>query len=534
MDVPHAPDGATALVERIEGLLAPLESEAARAWWWSNVDTSDDHDRARVAAELALTDALSDRAAYRDVLDALAAGGDGAAGIDPLVVRRLTLLRDAMAPHQIDPALNRRIIELGTEVDSVFSAFRGTIDGRRVDDNEIADILRTSDDIDERRLAWEASKQVGAEVSGRVVELVRLRNEAARSLGYRDHFDLSLAVTELDEPALLALLDEVDEVTSAPFAAWKHELDAALAQRFGCDVDDLRPWHHDNVFFQAAPASAGGDLDELFAGADLVALTRRTYAGLGIDIDPLLERSDLLPRDGKNQHAFSVDLDRGTDIRVLCNVVPTQEWAAVMLHEFGHAAYSAGVDPSLPWGLRTMHSLTTEGIAMMFESLSTDRTWLTTVAEVPADVVDALELQLAGERRADLLTFARWVLVMTNFERGLYADPDADHDTRWWDLVERYQLIRRPDGRSAPDWAAKIHLASAPVYYQNYLLGELMALQLGAELRSRFGGLVDRRAAGRFVVDEVFGPGATLRWDDLIERATGHPLTARHLAEALE
>src|SRR5437764_1292571 len=80
--------------------------------------------------------------------------------------------------------------------------------------------------------------------------------------------------------------------------------------------------------------------------------------------------------------------------------------------------------------------------------------------------VDAAAPALADTRRAGLLVFARWVLVMTTFERALYADPDADLDSLWWDLVERHQRIHRPDGRAAPDWAAKIHLAAAPVYYQ--------------------------------------------------------------------
>jgi peptidyl-dipeptidase A len=130
--------------------------------------------------------------------------------------------------------------------------------------------------------------------------------------------------------------------------------------------------------------------------------------------------------------------------------------------------------------------------------------------------------------------FARWVLVMTNFERSLYADPDADLDTLWWDLVEHHQLVRRPDGRRAPDWAAKIHLAAAPVYYQNYLYGELFASQLDATLRDRAGGIVDRAAAGALLRDDVFAPGASLRWDALVERATGAPLTAAHLARQLE
>jgi peptidyl-dipeptidase A len=117
--------------------------------------------------------------------------------------------------------------------------------------------------------------------------------------------------------------------------------------------------------------------------------------------------------------------------------------------------------------------------------------------------------------------------VMTNFERGLYADPDADHETRWWDLVERYQHLRRPEpGAVEAGWAAKIHRTGAPVYYQNYLYGELVASQLAATLDARAGGLVDSRAAGRFLVDEFFRPGMSLRWDHLVERATGEPLGA--------
>jgi peptidyl-dipeptidase A len=152
---------------------------------------------------------------------------------------------------------------------------------------------------------------------------------------------------------------------------------------------------------------------------------------------------------------------------------------------------------------------------------------------VGAAEIDSLAAGLADARRAALLVFSRWVLVMTHFERGLYADPAADHDAHWWDLVERFQRVRRPDGRHAPDWAAKIHLTVAPVYYQNYLYGELVASQLQGTLGARAGGIVDRPEAGRLLVDDVFRPGASLRWDRLVERATGERLTAAHLAHQL-
>ncbi len=244
-------------------------------------------------------------------------------------------------------------------------------------------------------------------------------------------------------------------------------------------------------------------------------------------------RSDLLPRDAKSQHAFCIDVDREGDVRVLCNIVPNERWVETMLHEFGHAVYDLGVRRDLPWLLRTMHPLTTEGVAMLFGRLPRDPRWLAGVAGLDDGRVDTLRDGLARMQRGALLVFARWVLVMTNFERGLYADPDADHDTRWWDLVERYQQVPRPAGRRAPDWAAKIHLAAAPVYYQNYLYGEMVASQLDATLHARAGGLVGRPEAGALLADRFFGPGTSMRWDRLVEHATGEPLTPRHFAAQL-
>ncbi len=66
---------------------------------------------------------------------------------------------------------------------------------------------------------------------------------------------------------------------------------------------------------------------------------------------------------------------------------------------------------------------------------------------------------------------------MFHFEQALYKNPEQDLNTLWWDLVEKYQLIKRPTGRSESDWAAKIHFTMAPVYYHNYMLGELLASQ---------------------------------------------------------
>ena len=338
----------------------------------------------------------------------------------------------------------------------------------------------------------------------------------------------------MDESRLFATLDEVDRSTRPLFETWKAELDSALSTRFGCSPAELRPWHLDDPFFQDPPVEGAVDLDPYFADADLEALTMRTYDGLGLDLRAVLQHSDLYARSGKSQHAFCIDIDREGDVRVLCNVENNERWAETMLHEFGHAVYDRNLDREVPWLLRAAaHTLTTEGIAMLFGRLVRDPAWLGPIVGLDAAQLDELAPRLDDARRVALLTFARWVLVVTHFEQRLYADPDDDLDTIWWDLVERYQLVHRPDDRHAPDWAAKIHLAVVPVYYQNYLYGELVASQLHATLYDRFGGLVDRSAAGRFLVDEFFAPASSRRWDRLVADATGEPLSARHLAEQL-
>jgi peptidyl-dipeptidase A len=517
-----------AVVERAVERLRPLHRDAALSWWDANVAATEEHERRRVEAELALSDALADADLFREVADARSNGADG------LVRRQLDLLHLSLVPQQVPEALRHRIVELEASVEARFAQHRGEVAGRPVDDNEIKRILRTSDDVAERREAWEASKTVGEAVADDVRELARLRNEAARTLGYRDWFALSVAMSEMDEVRLFETLAECDRLTADAFAGWKAGTDGRLAERFGCTVDELRPWHYEDPFFQELPAAGGIDLEEVFSTRDVVALARSTFEAIGLDMGATLERSDLFPRDGKCQHAFCIDIDREGDVRVLANVEHDRYWADTMLHELGHGAYDLGFDRSLPWLLRDCHLTVTEGVAILMGRLALEREWLNVVAGVGAEEAAALDAALRAAQAAELLVFTRWVLVMTNFERAFYADPEGDLTATWWELVQRHQLLTPPEARGAPDWAAKIHVACAPVYYHTYLYGNLVASQLRAALDRDAGGLVGRTEAGSLLVERVFRPGQSVPWDRLLEQATGEPLTAAHAARMIE
>ncbi|MBI4494772.1 MAG: M2 family metallopeptidase [Chloroflexi bacterium] len=454
-----------------------------------------------------------------------------AARLPRLLRRQLELIYLAYAAGQQDPATIEPMTRLEQELRDEFNTYRAELEGQRLDDNALETILREERDSSCLRAAWEASKQVGVAVSDRLVALVRLRNQAAAAQGYASEWERRLLTAEIDPRELVALMEQVAAATDEAFARQKAALDHALAARYGVAADDLRPWHYQDRFFQTAPPLYAPPMDARFAERDLVALATRTYDGLGLDTRAILARSDLFPRPGKSQHAFAVFVDRGSDIRVLCNLVPSARWMRTLIHELGHAVYDQGIDQRLPYLLRAAaHALATEGLAMLLEEVVGEPTWLEGVLGLPADEARPLSDGLVRQRHLDDLVMLRWCLTIVQFERALYADPEQDLNGLWWRLVVRYQGLTPPPGRDAPDWASKIHLTISPAYYQNYLLGRLFALQFGDSLRARFGRLSEHRGVGRALQARLFRQGAAAPWQQSVVRATGRSLSSSILA----
>lgn len=163
---------------------------------------------------------------------------------------------------------------------------------------------------------------------------------------------------------------------------------------------------------------------------------------------------------------------------------------------------------------------------------------MTQYASADEKRVKDAEGAILEQRRREQLIFTRWTLVMLNFEKALYENPDQDLNKFWWDTVEKYQRLHRPEGRNAADWAAKPHFTIAPVYYHNYMLGELFAAQLRATLAKMakhegptstlsFNG---RKEFGKFLTEKVFKPGMRVKWPAFVKEATGEELTAKYFA----
>ena len=516
--------------------LQPLLTQLNQLYWLVATTGLPEHEQQFATATRQLRELMADPARYKKLNDLL--NQSEATPSDALTARQATLLNNQLRGSQITPDLIARMTDLEVQVQSAFTKFRAVINGKTVTDNDLKQVLYESNDVALRQQAWEASKQIGAQVDVMVRELARVRNEAARQVGFDNYYAMRLELDELNEKELFDLFDQLKTGSDPAWKVYKGQLDAQLAERFHTTPGQLRPWHYGDPFFQEGQPS-DVNLDPYFAGKNLEALTQTYYAAIGLDINDMLARSDLYEREGKEQHAFCTHIDRAGDVRVLCNLRPDAKWAGTMLHEFGHAVYDKYIDRSLPFLLREpAHTLTTEAIAIMGENHINEATWLTRYAGVPGDEAQAMAAKLREASRTRALIFARWVFVMTHFERELYRNPETDLNTLWWDTVERFQDVHRPDERNAPDWAAKIHIGTAPVYYHNYLLGAMIAAQLREHILTNVvagsaDAYVTDRRVGQYLVEEVFKPGSMRDWRGWLRHATEQGLNAAFYVDQL-
>ncbi|MBZ0178006.1 MAG: M2 family metallopeptidase [Melioribacteraceae bacterium] len=458
---------------------------------------------------------------------------------EPFLKRQLSLLYNAYAGNQIEETLLEEIIGLSTKIEQKFSTFRAPLESKELTDNEIDKILDESTDNEELEKVWNASKLVGEEVYEDVIKLVKLRNKAAKQLGYTNYHEMSLLLSEQNVEEIKLLFDKLDDLTKSEFSKLKGEMDLYLSRLYKIDKDELMPWNYQDKFFQQGPAIYDLNIDSLFEKNDIEKITNDYFSGINLDINDILEKSDLYEKHGKYQHAYCTNINREGDVRVVCNIKPNSRWMSTMLHEYGHAAYEKFISRKIPWLLREpAHIFTTEAIAMLFGRLIYNPYWLRT--QIDAEVNEIKNVVNSGYKALKLeqLIFSRWVQVVFRFERELYSNPDQDLNKLWWTLVEKYQQLKKPQGRNKPDWAAKIHIALYPAYYHNYILGELLASQLHyyicekvLKVNPNETSFSNDERIGGYLKHLYFSYGSTLHWSDLIKHATGEELSPKYYAK---
>lgn len=512
-----------------------LDKERNLAYFEASIASNDENWKKYAALDIKINEFLSNKEAFNKIKMIY----DSKLITDPIENRHVYYLYLTYLSKNISTTILNDLTNMQTAIEGKYSAFRADVGGSKLSDNDIEDILKTEKDSRKLQQAWEAHKNIGPVVAEDIKNLVRKRNEAAKQLGYNNYHEMSLKLSDQDPVEIGKLFDDLDNLTRDAFAKEKSKMDAILAKECNIQVSELMPWHYQNRYFQEAPKIYNVDIDGFYKSIDIVKTAENYYKSIGLPIEDLVAKSDLFEKPNKNQHAYCINIERDAkDIRVLCNIKQTGRWMETTLHEFGHGLYEKYLDQSLPWDLKTpAHIFTTEAIAMMFGRFASNPQWMIDNINLPKADAEKIADECFKTLKLQQLVFSRWAQVMYRFEKAMYDNPEQDLNKLWWDLVEKYQMIKRPAGRNMPDWATKIHIATSPCYYHNYLMGELFASQLFNTLNTKIlknntdkVSFINQENIGKYLIENIFKPGSKYYWNDMIERATGEKLTPKYYA----
>lgn len=219
-----------------ESKFRPLEVAASIAWWEAMTTGNKDAFKKKEEAQNKMDEALSNPAVFKELKALYQERKDVG---DAVTARAIEVLYLMYLEKQVDPALLKKITAKENAVDQKFTIFRAKVDDKEMADSEVRKVLKESKDSARRQAVWEAAKQVGGVLEGDLKELVKLRNQAAVQLGYKNYHQLKLALNEQTTEDILKLFDELDDLTKEPFKTAKAEIDG---------------WRHPRLARQGLPA----------------------------------------------------------------------------------------------------------------------------------------------------------------------------------------------------------------------------------------------------------------------------------------
>ena len=431
------------------------------------------------------------------------------------------------------------------------------LDGKATTVNALDHILQTSDNMEERLRAWNASKEVGSTLKDGLANLRDLRNQSVTPLGYSDFFQYMASEYGMNT-------DEMMQLTHGMIAdVWPlyRELHTwaryDLAAKYHQPVPDYLPaqwlpnrWGQD---WTSLVKVEGLDIDTVLQSHDpewIVKQGEKFYQSLGFGPLPasFWTNSSLYPVAAdagysKNNHASAWHMDLDTDVRSLMSVETNTEWWSTVLHELGHIYYYQSYsNPEVPYLLRNgANRGYHEAFGTMMGLASLQKPFLEGLGMIKPGTRTNDTLKLLSEA-LDYVIHIPWGSgVMTEFEYNLYARnlPENEYNKLWWELVKKYQGIVPPDerGENYCDAATKTHINDDPAGYYDYSIANVLLFQFHAYIADSIlhqdlhaTNYWGNKAVGDFL-KKVMSPGASVDWREHLKASIHADMSAQPMVD---
>ncbi|KOO16715.1 peptidase M3 [Vibrio xuii] len=410
----------------------------------------------------------------------------------------------------------------------------------------LAAAIRTNDNESARQSAHQALLNLEQWLlENGFIELIKLRNQFARSLGYDSFFDYSVAKKEMmSSQELFAILDDFEVRTrDANLSSL-----ASLAQEKG---QNALTGHN---FIYSYSGDAMRDLDPYVPFSKSLRRWVESFGRLNIEYSQAELTLDLLDRKGKYQNGFChgpvpsfYDQNEWVPAQVnfTSNAKPDQIGSGysginTLFHEGGHAAHFANVKMNAPCFSQEFAPTSmayAETQSMFCDSLLNDADWLKQYAldadgnPVPDEIIQAM----INSSQPFAAYEERSILVVPYFERALYQLVDEELTPERITALARECEKRILGIECSPRPLMAIpHLISdeAACAYHGYLLAHMAVYQTRAYFLDKFGYLTDNPEIGPLLAKHYWHAGNQRSHNETIMSLTGEGFNAKYLADS--
>lgn len=400
--------------------------------------------------------------------------------------------------------------------------------------NKMRMTMRTHDDERVRKACFDAVEKLSLHLVDEYVELVTLRNEFARKLGYEDFYDYKLRVVEgMTKKEVFGIFEKIYQKTKYAFGD---------IRKLEKTMPGLRkPWN----FGYMMSGDFTKEEDPYFQFDEALLRWGRTFAAMGIHYNNGTLMLDLLDREGKHNNGFCHYQDvvqwKGgkwlpASADFTCNVVVGQVGSGVqglhtLLHEGGHAAdrlNSRQKDAILNNEYPPASVAWAETHSQFLDTLLGSIEWRVRYVKnkegkaYPFELFERKVRKLHPNAPLDMMHIA----YVSTFEREVY---EMNHPTKEKVIEAAKRLYRKYFDLSEDSHLAlfipHIYSWDSSAYYHGYGLSELAVVQWREYFYKKYGHIVDNPRVGKEMI-RVWRLGSSKTFLELVKLATGKHLSA--------
>ncbi|MEW6733634.1 MAG: M2 family metallopeptidase [Acidobacteriota bacterium] len=458
-------------------------------------------------------------------------------------------------PETAGEVVKQRIAAETAQTEKLYG-FDFKLDGQSITANKIDELLRTSQNLEEREKVWSSSKEVGKVLKDGLANLQQLRNATVKPLGYKSFYSYQASEYGLTAEEMMKLMEDIRRQLWPLYRELHTYTRYELAKRYNRPVPDLLPAHwlpnRWGQYWDSIVEVPGLNIDAALKDRSpewVVKQAEQFYISLGWQPLPqsFWEKSSLYPLPPntpykKNNHASAWHMDNEQDVRALMSVEPDAQWYETAHHELGHIYYYLTYsNPDVPLLLRGgANRAYHEAMGSLIGLAATQKPFLAGRGLIPQDIPKDTQEDKINILLKEALNHVVYIEfaagTMPRFEYELYNKnlPKDQYNRRWWEIVKAYQGIvpPTPRGEEYCDACTKTHINDDPAQYYDYALSVILLFQLHDHIATKIlkqdphaTNYYGNKEVGDFLRD-LMRPGSSRDWRILLKEKTGAQLSA--------